>query len=298
MVRVSTPTGSTWQVTVRSAGGAVLWQRTGLTDFTITPQQADTRLQVWSRPSSYDRYRGSLRIVASSSIAVVNHVRLNLYLRGVVPAEMPSSWPAQALRAQAIAARSYTAKRIRTTGIFDVFDDTRSQVYRGSLGEAVATSAAVTATGGSVVTYGGAIADTFFHSTAGGWTEDNEKAWVGPTGGTVAGAVPYLRGVSDRRPNGTSYDDSSPYHTWKTAAYSIAGLSAIFAADSRTAVGTLTALDLSKRGVSGRLIAVKLVGTGGTKTVSGDVFRSVFNANKPSGSATMRSTLVDLEPIP
>ena len=66
---------------------------------------------------------------------VINHVAIDQYLRGVVPAEMPSSWPAEALKAQAIAARSYALYRIHpTTGTFDLYDDTRSQVYRGRRG--------------------------------------------------------------------------------------------------------------------------------------------------------------------
>lgn len=301
MAKVPTSPGATtttWKVTVRSSAGELLYQKTGLTDLTIVPSAPETRLQLWSKPTTYDRYRGTLRVVAGSSIAVVNRLGVNAYLYGVVPNEMPSIWPTEALRAQAIAARTYAVRRIRTTGIFDVFDDTRSQVYRGSLCEKTTTTKAVSATGAKIVTYNGSIADGFFHSTAGGWTEDNEKAWVSSTGAKVAGAMPYLRGVSDRRPDGSSYDEASPYATWKTASYSRSALSAIFAHDSRTDVGTLSALDLSNRGVSKRLIAVTLVGSNGSKTVSGEVFRSVFNAWRPSTDPQMRSTLFDLAPIP
>jgi peptidoglycan hydrolase-like amidase len=72
----------------------------------------------------------------------------------------------------------------------------------------------------------------------------------------------------------------------------------VFGADNRTSVGLLTALDLSNRGVSGRLMSVTLTGSLGIKTVSGDVFRSVFNANTPSVDPYMWSTLVDIAPIP
>jgi len=83
-----------------------------------------------------------------------------------------------------------------------------------------------------------------------------------------------------------------------TRTYTRAQLSTWFARDARTNVGSLTALDLRDRGVSGRLISVKLIGSLGTKTVSGDVFRSVFNANRPSGDPSMRSSLVDTKPVP
>jgi len=86
--------------------------------------------------------------------------------------------------------------------------------------------------------------------------------------------------------------------TWRTASYTREELGSIFARDSRTHVGTLTRIDLSRRGVSGRLISVTLVGSLGTKRVSGDVFRAVFNANRPAADPELRSTLFDTKPIP
>ena len=106
------------------------------------------------------------------------------------------------------------------------------------------------------------------------------------------------RGSPDRAPDGTAYDAASPNATWKTAAYSRTALDAIFNADPRTAAGTGIRLDLSRRGVSGRLIAVTLTGSLGSKTVSGDVFRSVFNGHRPAADPEMRSTLVVTRPIP
>ena len=77
-----------------------------------------------------------------------------------------------------------------------------------------------------------------------------------------------------------------------------AQLSAWFASDSRTNVGTLKSLDLRVRGVSGRLIRVTLIGSLGSKTVSGNVFRSIFNAHRPAGDPMLRSTLFDTKPVP
>ena len=96
----------------------------------------------------------------------------------------------------------------------------------------------------------------------------------------------------------TRKNAAAPLATWKTAAYTGDELSAIFANDVRTNVGALTGLDLSSRGVSGRLIRVTLVGALGSKTVSGDVFRAVFNAWRPPIDPLMRSSLVDTQPIP
>jgi stage II sporulation protein D len=181
---------------------------------------------------------------------------------------------------------------------FDVTDDTSSQVYHGILGEQATTTATIDATGGVVLKSGSSIANAMFHSTGGGATEHNENVYVSPTGEKVAGPVSYLRGSSDRRDDGTAYDDASPYDTWKTVTYTRGALSAWFGSDPRTNVGALTKLDLRNRGVSGRLISVTLIGSLGSKTVSGDIFRTVFNANRPSGDPSMRSTMVDTKPIP
>jgi stage II sporulation protein D len=217
----------------------------------------------------------------------------------VVPAEMPSSWPREALRAQSIAARSFAARRLRPgVSWYDVADDTTSQVYLGVEGEKAATDTAISDTAGTVLMSGSTIANTLFHSAGGGATEHNENVYVSSTGVKVASPVSYLRGVADRRDDGSTYDSTSPYATWATDTYTRTALSGIFAGDSRTNVGTLAALDLRARGVSGRLIRVTLYGSLGSKTVSGDVFRSVFNARRPSGDPSMRSTLVDTTPVP
>src|SRR6185369_102024 len=129
---------------------------------------------------------------------------LETYLRGVVPVEMPSTWPTQALKAQTIASRSYAARRLRPgVSYYDVTDDTSSQVYHGALGEKVATNAIIGATAGVVLR--------------------------SPSGAKVAGPVSYLRGSSDRAPDGSAYDAASPYATWATRTYSVAQLSAWFA---------------------------------------------------------------------
>jgi peptidoglycan hydrolase-like amidase len=115
----------------------------------------------------------------------------------------------------------------------------------------------------------------------------------------VAGAVSYLRGSLDRAANGTKYDAASPWIRWKTATYTRSQLSTWFGSDSRTNVGTLVKLDLRNRGVSGRLISVTLIGSSGTsKTVSGDVFRSILNAKAPAADPLFRGNLFALTPIP
>ncbi|HEX8026803.1 MAG TPA: SpoIID/LytB domain-containing protein, partial [Candidatus Limnocylindrales bacterium] len=216
-----------------------------------------------------------------------------------VPSEMSSSWPTAALKAQAIAARSYAVRRLHpTTGTYDLFDDTRSQVYRGVLAEKSTTTSAVTGTAGVVLKYGSSVANALYHSAGGGATESNQNVFNSATGAITSSPVPYLQGSSDRNASGNAYDYASPYATWHTASYTLAQVQAFFAADSRTNVGTVIALDLTHRGIGDRLISVTLLGANGTtKTVSGSVFLSVFNAQRPSGDAPMRDTLFDLAPI-
>jgi SpoIID/LytB domain protein len=304
-----TPTTSTtttsWKLIVTAPDGTTLYNAAAPSSVRIRPAGGATTLQLWSRPSAYDRYRGVLRLIgktdATAAVNAVNELPMETYLRGVVPAEVPASWPVEAVKAQAIAARSYAAYRLHpATGTFDIYDDTRSQMYLGRLVEKAGSDAAVSGTAGIVLrTPGGGIANALFHSTGGGGTENNENVFTSSTGAKTAGVLSYLRGSMDRRPDGSPYDAASPYATWSTNTYTVSQIRTWFAADSRTNVGTLVALDLRDRGVSGRLISVTLIGADGTrKKVASDIFRAVFNAHRPSADRMMRSTLFDLAPVP
>ena len=290
-----------WRLVVDGADGVPLFDGAPPADIVIRAAGDDGRLQLWSKLTRYDRYRGFLRVVllSATQASVVNDVTLEQYLPGVVPVEMPSTWPPAALQAQAIAARSYAARRLRPAiSYFDVPDTSSSQIYRGVLAEKSATSEAVAATAGSVLMSGTTIANTLFHSTGGGATEANENVYTSATGRRVARPVSYLRGASDRAADGVPYDAGAPYAAWASATYTRAQLSAWLAADPRTNVGELVALDLRDRGVSGRLVSVTLIGSAGTKQVSGEIFRAVFNARRPRTDPILRSTLLDTAPIP
>jgi len=289
-----------WRALVETTDGQLFYDGPVAPDFRVAGTTEATTIQLFSKPSTYDLYRGTLRVIVSgATVDVVNELPLEAYLRGVVPAEMPTSWPLEARIAQTIVARSYAAYQLRPgSGTFDVYDDTRSQVYLGVRQEKPDADAVIASTAGQVLRYGSVLVNALFHSTAGGATENNENVFVSSTGARVATPVAYLRGASDRDPAGVPYDAGSPYATWQTKAYTSTDLSAIFARDVRTNVGTLTALDLRNRGVSGRLISVTLVGSGGTRTVSGAVFVAVFNAGKPSTDPPLRGTLLDVAPIP
>ena len=287
------------RLVIDTTDAQVLFDGPAPSDFRVVPSSDATTIQLFSKPTTNDLFRGTLRVIASgSTVDVVNELPLESYLRGVVPGEMPTSWPLEARIAQTIAARSYAANHLVAGGTFDVYDDTRSQVYLGVRREHPEADAVVASSAGQVLLSGASIVNAMFHSSDGGATEDNENVFVSSTGARIAGPVGYLRGSSDRDPSGVSFDAAAPFATWQTGAYSAAQLSAIFASDARTNVGTLTALDLRNRGVSGRLISVTLIGSLGTRTVSGTVFAAAFNAGKPSTDARIRGTLVDVAPIP
>jgi stage II sporulation protein D len=146
-------------------------------------------------------YRGRIDVdVVDGRLRAVNVVGLEQYLDGVVPSEMPATWAPEALKAQAVAARSYALATRQVGAPFDVFSDTRSQMYLGLAHESASTTAAVNATRRQVVLYGGKVATTYFSSTSGGRTESSQ-GWTGT-------ALPYLVSVPD------PYDDISPYHDW------------------------------------------------------------------------------------
>jgi stage II sporulation protein D len=269
----------------------------------VTALEAGASLQLFSKPSTYDTFRGSLRLIlgtSSSSVTVVNYLGIDDYVRGVAPVEMPVSWPREAVRAQVIAARSYGIRGLNPDrGTYDVYDDTRSQVYRGMEAEDPATDALVAAEPGAVIRYkDGKVIKAFFFSTGGGATENNEYVFVSSSGVPGTSKVKYLRGIVDRSAYGVPYDVDAPFFRWSTTPISLTTLASMFRKDSRTNVGTLTRLDLTRRGVSGRLYQVVLYGSKGTKTVSADVFRSVYNARRPAGTKLLRSNMFDTRPIP
>jgi stage II sporulation protein D len=178
-------------------------------------------------------------------------VPLERYVRGVVAAEMPASWPAAALQAQAIASRTYALTAHAGGSRFDVYADTRSQVYRGAAAETPASNAAVAATTGQIVTYAGQPAITYFFASSGGETENVQNAFYG------AEPSPWLKAVSD------PYEGHASKWTFTLS-------SATTAARLRGLVkGSLRTIEVLRRGASPRILAAQLVGTRGSTQVTG-----------------------------
>ena len=175
--------------------------------FTVTPRTGVAFITHGGSALSVDGagYRGELQVFPNGGgVAVVNVVSLERYLRGVVPWEMPHRWNPEALKAQAVAARSYALATLKHGQAFDLYADTRDQVYGGIRAETDATNRAVGATAGQILTYRGRVALAYYSSTSGGRTE--------------AGSKPYLASVSD------PYDGISPHHRWGPIRFTEHGL--------------------------------------------------------------------------
>jgi stage II sporulation protein D len=208
-------------------------------------------------------YRGSLLISASGSrLIAVNALDLEDYVRGVVSGESPSAWPSEALKAQAVAARTYAMTTDAGGTTFDQYADTRSQVYRGVAGETPSTDAAVSATKGQVVTYGGQPVTTYFFSTSGGETEDVENSMLGSQ------PKPWLKAVDD------PFDNVSPKHRWGPFRFTATQVQRKL---HRYLRGRFKRIKVLQRGVSPRVVRAQVVGTGGVTNVTGPQLRSAFS---------------------
>ncbi len=192
----------------------------------------------------------------SSGRDTVNVLSLDDYTRGVVPREMPYTWPAEALKAQAVAARTYGARAIRSGSYYDICDTTACQVYGGASAEKSSTNEAVTATAGKILTYQGLPAYTQFSASSGGYTDQGSK--------------PYLRAVAD------PWDDWSgnSRHSWSIS------VSAAKVESKYSSIGRLKAMQVTSRNGygdwGGRVRSLKLIGSAGSKTITGNDARWAF----------------------
>jgi SpoIID/LytB domain protein len=182
----------------------------------------------------------------------VKRIALEAYVRGVVAAEVSSSWPAAALEAQAVASRTYAITAHAGGSKFDLYSDDRSQVYLGKAAETTATNAAVAATAGQIVTYGGQPAVTYFFAGSGGRTESVQNAFPGST------PQPWLVGVADPY-------DAGPLHRWTVTMSFAAAASRLRGLVS----GSFEGIEVLKRGSSPRIVSAYVLGSRGRTLVSG-----------------------------
>ncbi|MEG1166194.1 MAG: SpoIID/LytB domain-containing protein [Oscillospiraceae bacterium] len=187
-----TPTGAGQEVTVTQTGtGRVLYVHNGGsgTRLAVRPNSNSGKAETWFKGHTYYGDFEYFRYVGNK-LTVINVLDLEDYIKGVVPYEMSPSWPLEALKAQALCARTYFASSSNYGQYgFDLTGDTYSQAYLGTERANSATDAAVDATAGKYITYNGKLCSTFYFSSDGGGTEDCENIFVA--------ALPYLRGVID-----------------------------------------------------------------------------------------------------
>jgi stage II sporulation protein D len=241
--------------TVRDAAGASVALPPA--SLVLTPKLAAAPLKTLTPPLTFTGrqpvvvngkpYRGKIVVsVVGKRLEVVDVVGLEAYLKGVVPSEMPSTWSPEALKAQAVAARSYALANLTKDRDFDLYGDTRSQVYGGLDAESTAASAAVDATKGEVVLYQGKVATTYFFSTSGGKTASSLE--------TTGVNVPYLVSVAD------PYDTASPYHAWGPVLFDAASVAKQLKLDA-----PITDLEATP-GPSGRVKTVTVVSANDAQT--------------------------------
>lgn len=257
--------GSSTRAIVRDSSGRTLGELPGMTAYMANSSGSGVALQNWQANQIYiqptgdgyvfigDRwYRGAINLVRTDGgLTAVNNVNLEHYLYSVIGAEMSPNWPLEALKAQAVAARSYALyQRERGSNpTYDLGDTQGWQVYKGLESEATSTYAAVDATAGQVMVYNGKIIEAFFHSSSGGHTENVEEVWTE--------ARPYLRGVPD-------YDRGAPVYEWSTSV-SVSQLSNLI-----SGVGNIVSMQPEKTTKTGRIITMKVIGDSGQRAIDGE----------------------------
>jgi stage II sporulation protein D len=237
------------------------------------------------------RYAGSLEVLQrADGLTAVNELPLEEYLRGVLGREMPAGEHAlEALKAQAVAARTYALRRLgsRVELGFDLVADVQDQVYGGDAGATPAGDRALAATRGRVLLAGDHLVDALYHSTCGGATAAVEEAFPRPP-------VPYLRSVDDANGNGAFYCAGSRYFRWQ-ALYGAEQVQRLLARNLGRFVavppggpGELVDIEVVATSPAGRVQALRLETTAGRFQVARDDVRWLFAEGASPG---LRSTL-------
>lgn len=211
-----------------------------------------------------NKYRGAIGIAGESGLTPYNVLPVEEYLYGVVPKEMPASWPIEALKAQAVAARSIAAhqyNRYISRG-YNVLDTTATQAYGGYNGEQISTTSAVDATQGEVIKYNGSVAEALYSSTSGGITAAAKEVW----GNDIA----YLQSVVD------TYETEPAMAPW-TYTITLSELDTCLR-NVGASIGSAEGMQITQRSESGRVSELVILGTNGTYTINNENVRSFFGA--------------------
>ncbi|GAE89184.1 SpoIID/LytB domain-containing protein [Acetivibrio straminisolvens] len=235
--------------------------------FQVQPETKDESCVLRINGDDKKRYRGAFEILrlSGSDMTVINVINIEEYLYGVVPYEIQASSHPEALKVQAVAARTYTVnnlnkyKRLQ----FDLCPTVYSQVYKGFDGEASSTNKAVDDTKGKVVTYNGKPASVFYFSSSGGMTEDVRNVW-GSEG------YPYLVSVEDKYESGDSW-----HYNWEVS-FTAQKLKQIMI-DRGLKIGDILGIYITKRSEAGRATEVIVKGSQGEKVYTNGSTRSFLS---------------------
>ncbi|MEY4758989.1 MAG: hypothetical protein RLZZ268_487 [Cyanobacteriota bacterium] len=261
-------------VVLQLAAGGLVLERGGAVE--RLPQVSELWLEPAARPDGDGAdfqlqqrgYRGRLQLlVGGTAVQAINHVPLEAYLPSVVGSEMPASWPQAALRAQAVAARTYALRQRKPAAPFDVSATVSSQVYKGVDAETPSTRQAVASTRGQVLIYGSSLANAVFHSSAGGSTENSGDLW--------SQQLPYLVSVPD-------FDQHSPVHAWEQR------LEPEQLQKAFGEIGGAQRIEVLATTGSGRVRQARVIGPRGTLVLTGAQLRSRLG---------LKSTLVRFEVV-
>jgi stage II sporulation protein D len=234
----------------------------------ISPNQENNPYIFKLNNSDTLRYRGELEVrrITGSDMTLVNILSGEQYLYGVVPAEIGSSSDPEALKAQAVAARTYMLNNMEKHKkyFFNLCTTTSCQVYKGFAGEYASTNKAVDDTAGKKLTYQGKLAEVFYFSSSGGRTEDVKNVW--------GSDIPYLKSVEDKYESGKSYN-----YNWETTLTS-SKIKEIMSGRGYD-LGDITGVAITKTSEAGRVTELVISGTKGQRTYKLDGCRTVFGFN-------------------
>ena len=257
------PGGTTATTTHTSSGYRVVagsLRKTFTGAPTFTPTTGSLRLITKTDLGDDGVYRGTIKVVYSGGLMMINHVPLESYLRGVIPHEVSPSWPLESLKAQACAARAFALGSRQPGKDWDVYCDVRDQAYVGVGIEDSRTDAAARGTAGMCPTYNGKPIVATYFSCSGGHTESVGYVW--------GGSYPYLKGVSD------PYDSYGSLHDWGPLRRTPSQIGRPLGAS-----GTVRAVYTLKRGDSPRIVKAAILGSTGTSFIDGGSLRMKLGLN-------------------
>ncbi len=276
--------GSSTNAVVKDVSGRKLGDIAAMNAFYALPNEGGVAVDtmragaVWIEPQAGGYvyigdfwYRGKALVIPSAKgLTAINYVDLEQYLYSVLGSEMSGSWPLEALKAQAVAARTYAVYKRQNdrNALYDVSNTQSSQVYKGLASEFTSTQAAVNATAGQVLTYNNQLILSVFHACSGGHTENVENVWFE--------ALPYLRGVQD-------FDQDVTQCQW------VKSFSAEELSKRLAGVGNVVSISPTLTPY-GSLKSMKIVGTSGTRELKGEAVRNALGLKSTRFTITQEST--------